>query len=1001
MSPIANKEQYNATLERLSADSAYRASPEGRQAEQALREFHAQYTQQREQEAASFREGLDLTPTQAPEANIRVMVPGGGIVRRPGTQEAPTETGMLENAAARGVDIQTGAPASIRAKAGLLGSDPEAAALALEGLISEELKKAGVSLPEGVPSVFQDESTGRLAYFRPQPDGTLKPTLVNPPGIEMGDLGENAPGAVALAAEVGASIGGAMAGGAAGGVPGAVAGATGATAVAVPVLENARKEIARSFGVPEEAVEQITNDEILKKTLMSAGFEAAVPGAMGLVNRVRNRYIVGGGRFTDEDITQFEKLLGEQASDLAQLAQRTGVRLEGDVAAATGDPYLIAMGSLARSRARGGEALARSVADIQARFDETRALDSLLGNNVPGAPVLLDPATAGAAVKTTLRQPLEAAEARLARRETGLEEAAGRIRVPSTYQTYSGVQEDLAGRYRNLEATEESAWGRFRSASGYNADTGVSSVALVNTGETPVKQALASLDEQGQQALSASLEASQRSFVSDLGYRVPDAKTVEEDAVLREVLANPNARPEMVQRAQQYLSDTAATPPMTPERMMQDTLDLNQLHFLLSHLKKEKRAIQNNASALGWRTGDLNKVISAVETQIRGGGMVNRTGGQPLSVIDAAEVSSSFLQANAATVNKAMFNENKVARELISADSNGKFKTSPEAIRGMLFTRGNPTNLNAILGTTGPSPSARAGLLGELESLYKATVLPEGRFSQAAHDNFMRDYSGHLRILTGREAGTPRINNVAEFGALVRQAENTAKSVQASLKKTFGDALSNDNQFGTDIAKALFSGGQRRYTPDQVNELVRRLNRDAPELLGDIRYHTSDFIRSRMVNKDGQLDAGALNAFLNNNRANLTSLYGGDYVAGLDLLNRHMQRSLRAEVGKAPVEELQTPAMMAFRTLFGPLSTTQRRLTALQRADRSFKQSSLLNMVGDPEALRKYLQLNRQTPGSIARLNTFLELGASIDDLPERDQEMVQLIRQRNPNFGL
>ena len=983
-------------------------APEGATDAQILA-FAKQQYEQNTQAQQAFREQVDVTPTQAPETNVRVMVPGGGIVRRPGTAEAPTETGKLLNAAERGVDIQTGAPASIRAKAGLLGSDPEAASLALEGLISEELKKAGVRLPEGVPAVFQDESTGRLAYFRPQPDGTLKPTLVNPPGVEMGDLGENAPGAVALAAEVGASIGGALVGGALGaaeviGAPaGAVTGGMMATAAAIPLIENARKEIARSFGVPDEIVDQITNDEILQKTLVGMGFELGGPVAMGALNWLRNRYIVGGGRFTEEDIAEFERLIGEQAKDLTEIAKRTGVRMEGDLGSATGDPYLIAMGSLARSRARGGEALARSVADIQARFDETRALDSLLGNNVPGAPVILDPATAGAAAKTTLRRPLTAAEERVARREMGLEEAAGRIQVPSTYQTYSGVQEDLAGRYRNLEATEESAWGRFRSASGYNADTGVSSVAVLNTGDTPIKRALESLDEQGQQALSASLEASQRSFVSDLGYRAPDTEAAQEALNLQRVLLNePGVTPRQVEQALAFKESGMMEEALSPQRMMQDTLDLNQLHFLLSHLKKEKRAIQNNASALGWRTGDLNKVISAVETQIREGGMVNRSNGQALGTLDAAEVASSFLQANSATVNKAMFNENKVARELISLNSNGKFKTSPEDIRGILFTPGSSSNLNSILGSTGPSPATRAGLLGELESLYKTSVLDDaGRFSQAAHDRFMREYSGHLRILTGREAGTPRINNVAEFGALVRQAENTAKSVQATLRKTFGDILTSDNQFGTDIARALFSGGQRRYTPDQVNELVRRLNRDAPELLGDIRYHASDFIRSKMVGKDGQLDAGALNAFLNNNRANLTSLYGGDYVAGLDLMNRHMQRSLRGEMGKAPAEELQTPAMMAFRTLFGPLSTTQRRLTAAQRADRAFKQASLLNMVGDPESLRKYLQLNRQTPGSIARLNTFLELGARVDDLPEQEQQMVEMIRRRNPNFAM
>ena len=564
------------------------------------------------------------------------------------------------------------------------------------------------------------------------------------------------------------------------------------------------------------------------------------------------------------------------------------------------------------------------------------------------------------------------------------------------------MQEDLAGRYRNLEATEEAAWGRFRSASGYDPNTGVSSVALLNAGDTPIKRALASLDEQGQQALSASLEASQRSFVKDLGYRAPDTKEAQEALNFQRVLLNePGVGPRQVEQALAFKEAGLMEDALSPQRMMQDTLDMNQLHFLLSHLKKEKRAIQNNASALGWRSGDLDKVIGAVQSQIQNAGMVNRGTGQALDVASQAEVATSFLQANSATVNKAIFNENQVARELVSVDSKGKFRVQPEKIRGIVFTPGNPTNLNSILGATGPSPATRAGLLGELETLYKRQVMAEGRFNQAQHNAFMQDYSGHLRILTGREGATPRIQNVEQFGNLVREAKETAQRVQSTLKRTFGDAITKDNMFGADIAKVLFGGGQRRYTPDQVGELVRRLNRESPDLLGDIRYQGMEAMKARMIGDGGQLNPAALNSFLGSNRSMLTSLYGGDYVAGLDLLNNHMQRMVRAQSGKAPADELQTPAMMAFRTLFGPLSTTQRRLTAAQRADRAFKQASLLNLVGNPEGLRAYLQLNRQTPGSIARLNTFLELGARVDDLPEQEQQMVEMIRRRNPNFAM
>jgi len=93
--------------------------------------FAKQQYEQNTQAQQAFREQVDVTPTEPPAPFPRGLAfQGIGMLQGKGTQEAPTEQLKLENAAARGVDIQTGAPASIRAKAGLLGSDPEAASLA-------------------------------------------------------------------------------------------------------------------------------------------------------------------------------------------------------------------------------------------------------------------------------------------------------------------------------------------------------------------------------------------------------------------------------------------------------------------------------------------------------------------------------------------------------------------------------------------------------------------------------------------------------------------------------------------------------------------------------------------------------------------------------------------------------------------------------------------------------------------------------------------------------
>lgn len=208
---------------------------------------------------------------------------------------------------------------------------------------------------------------------------------------------------------------------------------------------------------------------------------------------------------------------------------------------------------------------------------------------------------------------------------------------------------------------------------------------------------------------------------------------------------------------------------------------------------------------------------------------------------------------------------------------------------------------------------------------------------------------------------------------------------------------------GQDMSRALLALGSK-YTPEQTRVLVSTLEREAPDLLNSLRYQAANFAKSQLTD-NGVIKPDGLEKFLTANRGRLTALFSGDYVAGLDLLSRHITKQARASRATMPGEE-QSPGMQVFRSLFGPLSPIQRRLTAGARLISGLEASNaraipnLMNFIEDPEKMRRYLLAAQQKPGTVRRLQAVVALGGDVSELGERDQELYRLILQRNPNFA-
>ena len=99
--------------------------------------------------------------------------------------ETPDKFSHAEAAAAAGIDVTTGLSAGIRTVASLIDFDPRAQKMALEIEIRKDL---GEDFPAHEAVMKRDEASGMAAYLRKQEDGSLRWTLINPPGTDVGDF---------------------------------------------------------------------------------------------------------------------------------------------------------------------------------------------------------------------------------------------------------------------------------------------------------------------------------------------------------------------------------------------------------------------------------------------------------------------------------------------------------------------------------------------------------------------------------------------------------------------------------------------------------------------------------------------------------------------------------------------------------------------------------------------------------------------------------------------
>ena len=922
-----------------------------------------------------FAKGVDFTPGQVPQ---KVRNNQEFARQRDASTNATHEEDIwdkYEIAAGAGIDVETGAPPGLRATADLLGSSPKAAALGTEYLLNRQYEKQGIKLPDGVPAMWTDENTGELAYWRKdEKSGKLKPTLVNPIGLDAGDALSGLNDVGTMVAETAGIIGFGTAGALTGSAPGAIIGGGAGAAAGNLAANKAQAWLANQLGLPKEITDQITNADLLVDAATAAGFTVAAPVLGGAVRGLRNlaRPLEAGSFNVDE----VKALWEEAVKHSDELYAATGARVAPQLGEATGNPALMALQENSKSALTGAPALRVSAEIIRNRAATGDALVAIHEGELRSGPRLpKDPSEQGDAVKGVLAKPMLRQKEIVAQAERDqVEQLESAGNAAPANEIYPAIQDDLYAASNAASEWEDTAWGNFRKQIGLDNKTHETDIHLSNhstlDNPTPIEASLRSISKQSQGALSNSLRSAQEGLIKDLGYADGD----------------------------EFIN------------LAQDSLDVNQLHKLVSHLKQQA-AREDAGTGLGWKGNDIHNVIDGIEKQLATGGFVKvpptaaaraAAAGQfeQVSTRKANVIRKSYEAAKKSTVDANHMFEEKAVKQLLEKniikDAKGnvvseEWRNLPGGVRKVLFG-GDAGPLRNVLRVVGANSPKKAELLNELNSMYKSAVVgPDGKFSRQASDNFLDKYRDHINLLSGSDS-TDFIRGAADLDRVVRAAQGQAERVKGILENAYGKKLTSDAAYtgalANDFMKDSFSVARIARVRDHVT-------RADPEMWKEIQENGLKSLRQKLTNNDGhEASPSKIRAILAKDESKLRTIYGDRYVNNLQLLQKNLEYMETEKLARGFKAADHPPIVTVLRSILGPLHPHQRRITGLARLQTYTQEKGLTQLMTNPEKLNDLMQLAKLKPGTLPYVQAAANLGLDLSTLDPASAELGKEYRR-------
>jgi len=316
-------------------------------------------------------------------------------------------------------------------------------------------------------------------------------------------------------------------------------------------------------------------------------------------------------------------------------------------------------------------------------------------------------------------------------------------------------------------------------------------------------------------------------------------------------------------------------------------------------------------------------------------------------------------------------------------------------VRDQLFEPNNAAALSDILTLSGGHPGLRAALADQLEGVYKKMALnPDGTFARGGYNRFMAEYGDHAELLFGPE-NAARLHNADSMARAVEQVNITAKKVEDAFRATFGDAVDPQKLGANGVVRTIMNSSN--VTARQARTLMNRLKSIDPAMAMEVRAEFAQWANGELAKSPVLLkDGNAIRNWLGTNQSKIRAVMGDQYFNDMRTIQKFTDLVDYSDAVRGVSEPVQAAWLQVTRSVFGPLSKKQRFMTAANRILRGRSAKKALELMADPENLRKFIRLGKMDPKSLAFWATADQLGLRLffeeeGLVPPKDMETTQI----------
>ena len=868
----------------------------------------------------------------------------------------PTTSELAEKS-----EVSLNNPASSNARfAASLGYNEEQKILAIKQTLSESFKE-DIDVRVG-------PSTGELEYYNPK---IGKYALVDKPGMDMGDFADLGGDAMVIIPDVAATIGvGYLTGGAGGITAGAAAAMAG---------EYARLKLGQKlYGINKDMTDEQLWGSI--KLTGAISFGGGVLG-LGVIKSIKSINNLIKGRVIPDDVigTLDDNMIKESdavsktindALDTANIDSK----LKYTLGQAIDDPDLLAtqqafenvkrLGYVNEFRTFGreqAEALNNYFGLLKSGFGTMKNVTPK--SNVPN--LTFDFYKKQLALDIEIKKAKEA----VANLKKNLEGKGQNDQGTS-------LLGDLTKEYRKLVAQKEA----LETAPVTTYDAGVLIQDVIKKSQAPAIKNIIKKQQQSEELLTKSvfnlpdgsakitgqetqsiikkLGEAYKSSVKEAGENLDKAsgfKIIDTDIISKTVR-------ELSEKEQLSLVEVAKAEGIFKKEVFDNIIDANGTISLasaretlksLNQLIKDK-GITGNVTGESISLGKILKLKSAFIKQIK------KNAGK--NYVDELENFNDLVIRNKQLL------DNKTISELSSVE-NGIFKVAEEDVFLTTFKKGLGSGKAAkeVYDVIKNSPDALTAYKNSIFEFYKTKVLTDGIPNLTKHKAFIENYKAPLKQFFN-EAEFTKISRIGGLQKAIEDNLKLTKKTTDTLFKSFAGRLENASP--QEIFKKI-------YAPNNIGEIreLKNILKNNPKIYEAFQRNVLADINEKVMVSSPRLGVKVISPKAFNNYLNgaggeaghkiaLEQIFGKEYVANLDILNRALQISGRKAPARAAEGVVGNFFTDIIRARLGQFTKAGRIFTALRRVFSSASNRVIKNALLNPQSLRELIELKNLKPGS-------------------------------------